>query len=301
MQHQPYRGRADQARMLALAQASPENNLHVVDLPYRLSSWAFDDPANVAIWEDERGELLAWAVVQPPFWNVDIVCHPAAERTAYPLALSWADQRARELQNTRSARPAWFVGVLDHQRERMAMLQAAGFADQARAPQDPWSQVFLARPASDPLIAVPAPAGFAIRPLAGAAEVDAYVDLHRAVFGTPNMTREWRARTTAQPAYRADHDLVALAPDGALAAFCIGWFDAHSRCGQIEPLGVRADCRGRGLARAILSETLRRLYARGAAQVFVETDNFRDAAFALYQATGFRLQHDVWIYRKDYA
>jgi ribosomal protein S18 acetylase RimI-like enzyme len=32
----------------------------------------------------------------------------------------------------------------------------------------------------------------------------------------------------------------------------------------------------------------------------VETDNYRDAAFALYEAVGFRVQHNVLVFRKDY-
>lgn len=55
-----------------------------------------------------------------------------------------------------------------------------------------------------------------------------------------------------------------------------------------------------GLGRAILSETVRRLYAKGAAHIVVETDNYRDAAFALYEAVGFRVQHNVLVFRKDY-
>ena len=47
--------------MAALAQAFPAENLHVVDLPYRLSSWALDDPDNVGLWLNEHGELRAWA------------------------------------------------------------------------------------------------------------------------------------------------------------------------------------------------------------------------------------------------
>jgi len=32
--------------MAALAQAFPDSHLHATDLPYRLSSWAMDDPEN---------------------------------------------------------------------------------------------------------------------------------------------------------------------------------------------------------------------------------------------------------------
>ncbi len=36
-----YEGAIDQQRMVQLVQLFPEHSLHVVDLPYRLSSWVF--------------------------------------------------------------------------------------------------------------------------------------------------------------------------------------------------------------------------------------------------------------------
>jgi ribosomal protein S18 acetylase RimI-like enzyme len=145
------------------------------------------------------------------------------------------------------------------------------------------------------------PPGFAIRPLAGQREVEAYVELQRAVFGSKNMTPEWRARTLRQREYIPDLDLVAAAPDGRLAAFCICWLadvPGLGTCGQVEPLGVHDDFRGVGLGRAILCEGLRRLRAHGAEKIYMETDRFRNAALGLYESAGFRVIRDVWVYRR---
>jgi uncharacterized protein YfaA (DUF2138 family) len=49
--------------MEALTREFHAENLHVVDLPYRLSSWALDDPENVRLWTDAEGRLLAWIVL----------------------------------------------------------------------------------------------------------------------------------------------------------------------------------------------------------------------------------------------
>jgi hypothetical protein len=35
--------------------------------------------------------------------------------------------------------------------------------------------------------------------------------------------------------------------------------------------------------------------------MFVETDNFRDTAFQLYEAKGFQVTQNVLVFRKDYA
>jgi hypothetical protein len=50
---------ADLQRMADLVRKFPDKNIHMVDLPYRLSSWSFDYPENIRLWSDEHGQLLA--------------------------------------------------------------------------------------------------------------------------------------------------------------------------------------------------------------------------------------------------
>lgn len=296
-------GEADVRAMVALAQAFPEDNLHVADLPYRLSSWALDDPANVGLWVDAGGQLLAWAVLQTPFWTIDYAYHPRADPNVHRHILSWAEHRARHALGTRSGRPSWFVMVLAGQTDRSRDLEEAGFVSQAHVAEDPWSKILLQRAADLPVADCALPAGFAIRPLAGDDEVAAYVRLHRAVFGSKNMTTAWRRRILRRAEYRPDLDLVAVAPDGRLAAFCICWLSSASGApsGQIEPLGVHQVYRELGVGQAILSEGLRRLYRGGAKTVRVETDKDRSAALGLYRAMGFRPLQDVLVYRRDFG
>jgi len=302
-QRRKFLGEADIHAMAALVHAFAADHLHVVDLPYRFSSWAFDDPDNVGLWAGPGGQLLAWAVMQPPFWAIDFAFHPDADGDLRRKLWAWADRRAREMRNTSGGLPSWYVNVFADQADRIAELEEAGFANQADVGEDSWSKVFMARSAELPVGDQSVPAGFTIRPLAGEAEVEAYVDLQRVVFGTKNMTVEWRARTLRRPEYVPNLDLVAVAPDGRLAAFCICWLGGHAggaAGGQIEPMGVRPEFTKLGLGRAILSEGIRRLVKHGATRIYVETDNYRDAARALYESIGFRVIRDVLVYRKDY-
>jgi ribosomal protein S18 acetylase RimI-like enzyme len=298
-----FSGDADAQAMAALSRAARAGHLHVTDLPYRFSSWAFDEPDNARLWSDADGRLLAWAVMQTPFWTIDYAIHPGAEGELHPRVLAWADGRARAVLDTASGRPSWFVNVFAGQAGRIRDLEAAGFACQSDVGEDSWSKVFMRRQSSEPAPDLSLPAGFVIRPLAGDGEVEAYVDLHRAVFESRNMTVAWRARTLRRPEYVPDLDLVAVAPDGRLAAFCVGWLDrdAGEVVGQVEPLGARADFRRLGLGRAVLSECLRRMRGFGARRVFVETDNYRNAALDLYESAGFRAIRDVLVYRRDYG
>ncbi|MFN8493382.1 MAG: N-acetyltransferase [Caldilineaceae bacterium] len=300
-----YQGSRDQERMMALVCDHPQDNFHIIDLPYRFSSWAFDNPANVSLWEDEQGELLAWAVLQTPFWTLDYAYHPAAPATLPAQLLAWADQQAHANLASVYGRPLWFVNVFDWQTQRQRDLETQGFVSVADWVENPWTKVLLHHQPTHPLTVQPLPDGYTLRPLRGVQEVAAYVALHRAVFESESMTTAWRERTLLHPAYQPQMDLVIEDAAGKLAAFCVCWFAPNGikgrPSGQIEPLGVRADQRQHGLGRAILSEGVRRLYAQGAEHVVVETDNYRNAAFTLYESVGFQVQENVLVYRKDYT
>lgn len=290
----------DMALMEALAQRTRVNNLHVTDLPYRFASGALDDPDNTGLWFFPDGRLAAWAVFQAPFWMLDYALDAQAEAELHPLLLAWADARARAMLDTAQGHPCWFVSVFSDQHSRVRGLEAAGYADQGNAGEDALAKVLLTRGGDAPA-PVPPPAGFTVRPLKGLDEVPEYVALHRAVFESAAMTQAWRGRTLRHPAYRPGLDLVAQAPGGRLAAFCVCWFDGEAREGRIEPLGCHPDYRGIGLARALLAEGLRRLHALGAREIIVETDRGREAALAAYRSAGFRAARDVLVFRKDYA
>jgi ribosomal protein S18 acetylase RimI-like enzyme len=296
--YRTYQGEADQQVMLALARQYPKEHLRVLDLPYRFCSWALDDPQNTRLWFDTGGNLLGWAVLQTPFWTVDLTCSPDAAPFLYAEMLAWADERARQLAGTPGGRPAWFVMVFSDQAGHIRELESAGFANQADVGEDSWSKVFMRRASEIPVKDYRIPPGFTVRPLANEAEVEAYVTLHRVVFESKNMTVEWRRRTLQQPDYRPDLDLIVAAPDGSLAAFCVCWL--HGNEAQIEPLGCHPDYRRYALGRLALAEGLRRLQDAGAVHIFVETDNYRDTALKLYEHMGFQVMRDVCVFRKNY-
>jgi ribosomal protein S18 acetylase RimI-like enzyme len=150
----------------------------------------------------------------------------------------------------------------------------------------------------------PLPARFTVRPLAGPAEAGAVAALHRAAFGTANMTAAWRARVLARPEYRPGLDLVVIAPDQRLAATCLAWLDPAApggARGQIEPLGVHPDFQRRGIGRAILAAVLRALHAQGATGGSVITDDVRDGPRALYELAGFRVDHRIVVCRREFG
>ena len=298
-----YSGLSDQVGMIALARLARDDTLHVIDLPYRLSSWALDEPANVGLWVDGAGSLAAWAVMQTPFWCIDYVLRPGLENLLHPQVLDWASRRADELTGSLYGHETWYVNVFADQADCKARLERHGFANQAGKGEDAWSKVWMEWSANVEIPQYPLPAGFTIRPLAGEAEVDAYVDLHQAVFQTRNMTTEWRQRTLDQPDYLPDLDTVVVAPDGRLGAFCIGWLCPGADgvpIGQIEPLGCHADFRRYALGRIALCATLAKMQALGVKSIYVETDTYRNTATRLYEALGFRVKREVQVYARGY-
>ncbi len=295
----------DLRAMETLARETHANNLHVTDLPWRFCSWALDIPENFRLWHDENGRLLAWAMLCIPFESLDFVCLPEVEADLLPLILAWADERSRIHPGmiplgTPEGKPCWFINVFVDQVERIRLLEAAGFSDQSDVGEYSWSKVFMRRPANLPVKDYRIPEGFVVRPLAGEGEVETYVQLHRQTFGSKNMTVEWRKRIIRHPDYTPDLDIVVAAPDGRLGAFCVCWFDPQAGVGHIEPLGCHPNFRRYALGRLALVEGLRRLQAHGAQEIFVETDNWRNTAFRLYESLGFQVVRDVLVYRKDY-
>lgn len=298
----PFSGSADLRRMMDLSNRFPADHLRRTDLPYRLSSWALDDPENTRLWFDADGELAGWAVLQPPFWTIDYALDPGAAKDLHCTILDWADGRARDVLDSAYGHPCWFINAFADQSDRIRDLEAAGFASQADVGEDSWSKVYMERPGELPVKNYRVPQGFTIRPLDGEREVEAYVALHQAVFESKNMTAEWRTRTLRHPDYTPELDLVVTAPDGRLAAFCICWLNRHGAqtIGQVEPLGCHPDFRQYALGRLALAEGLRRLQSRGAQRIYVETDNYRSTAMRLYESVGFQTIRDVLVFRKDY-
>jgi ribosomal protein S18 acetylase RimI-like enzyme len=153
---------------------------------------------------------------------------------------------------------------------------------------------------------VPDVPGYAIRPLAGEAEIDAWVALYdlafRDHFDFHPITREQRLVFMNQQMQVPELDLVAVAPDGGLAAFC--WTVLRDEDGgraswYVDLVGTHPEHRRRGLAGALLSETLVRVLKRGGGRIYLEVDSESETgANRLYERLGFRVETATIDFRK---
>jgi ribosomal protein S18 acetylase RimI-like enzyme len=133
-------------------------------------------------------------------------------------------------------------------------------------------------------------AGYTVRPLGDEEEHPARSWLSWKAFhpDEPDDKYEgwgWYRNVQRAPLYRRDLDLVAVAPDGALAAFCTVWFDDVTRTGTFEPVGTHPDHQRRGLGKAVMAEGLRRLRHLGATLATV--GSYDEPAHRLYASMGF--------------
>ncbi|HMA33095.1 MAG TPA: GNAT family N-acetyltransferase [Chloroflexia bacterium] len=284
----PYAGDTDRRRLydfIVACRAAPRhmNYWHVGDLIWGLyQNTVFDPARNIRLWSAPDGSLLGFAWFEPPR-ALGMQLHPSVvdDLQIGAAMLAWAAGRRDEDCAPPPAERRLVASAFADDGARIALLTQQGFAGSAQA------LVHMRRdlPIVPPL--PPPPAGFVVRPVAGDDEFAARVALHREVWHPSRVTLAAYRRLRMVPGYRPDLDLIAVAPDGRLAAYCIAWLDAANRLGEFEPVGTHPAFRGQGLAQAVVHEGCRRLHAAGAQAVMLLTSESNTAARHLYARLGF--------------
>jgi ribosomal protein S18 acetylase RimI-like enzyme len=284
-------------RMHALALAHPASTLHAIDLPYRLCSPALhnDPQRDIRLWEDVDGNLAAWAVWQQPFITLDFAYNPECRSANITeKIMAWAISRFEEIAASRGEQLSYWIAAREGDQARIELLERYDFTWRG------WYMLHMSMPLTAPRPTPPLPEGFTLRPLRGEEGVEAYVETHRAAFGSENMTVEWRRRILSAPGHAPDLDLVIEAPDGRLAAVTIGWMSMDGQEGQIEPLAVHPAYHRKGLGRALLTEGLRRLHTHGARNAHIEVDCDNPAAISLYELIGYKPDYQVLFHGREF-
>ena len=285
---------ADKDWRKSLKIKSDFHHIHLVDMLFRQTSTWQDHGCELGIWQKDD-EILAWAVFLPPWWNLDFAIHPAERGSGLEdEVFAWGKEQMLAYAR-RTGESFWgSVEIFEdspNADDTAANLAKLGFQ------QFEWSTLRFEIRVDQESPQAQIPQGFQIRPLAGASEVDAYVKLHRAAFGSDRMTRAWRLRTLAHPAYQPEIDLVAVSPQGELVGFCICWM--WHDLGQIEPLGVHPDYQGLGLGRALELSALGALRNYDVRKVYLDHVSLNDNAIALSLKNGFKQSNNALRYYVD--
>jgi mycothiol synthase len=169
-----------------------------------------------------------------------------------------------------------------------------------------WSKSTLhcARSLSDPIPEPRVPEGFGIRHVAGEHEAEALAALHRAAFGTENMTTEGRLSWMRTPDYDPELDLVAVAPDGTLAAYVFCSISEEENAlsgredGYTDPVATHPAFQRRGLARALLLTGFRLLKRRGVETAHTSTGSWNVAMRQTARSVGYRVESTTIFFKK---
>ncbi len=167
---------------------------------------------------------------------------------------------------------------------RQGMLTLRGY-HKGEWPEHQWR-----RDLTKPIVDVPLAPGYTIRALEDGVELleRCYAsglgfhdgDIQIAVDNRNDIT--WYRNIQTAPLYRRDLDLVAVAPDGAIASFTTIWFDDVTRSAYFEPVATVPAYQRRGLGKAVMTEGLHRLQRMGATLALV--GGYSQGANALYRS-----------------
>jgi GNAT superfamily N-acetyltransferase len=263
-----WEGPADTTSMQRLASRLWPTGLHPGGLGWAA---AIGQLAAQIVLAESDGELLGWAGLTPG--ELQVAVDPASPDTAQAV-IAWALQTAPGGDLT--------LAVADSDEVVRTAAVDAGLVAQPDA--EPGLGMFRAAISEGPEL----PAGYSIRNVVPGEE-SARLEVHRTAWRpvdltwppgdrpavspdlTSSLTSELYAEVRRTWLYDPALDLVAVAPDGTLAASCIVWWDSATASAEIEPLGVVPAHRRQGLAGALCLEAAARVAARGGNQVFINT------------------------------
>lgn len=282
----------DVQAMIALVRSRPDQRVAdypgIVDLQ-ELAGLATTQ-TNTRLWEDAAGKVVGFAIVDPQYNSIAFEMSSTVNRTALGAEmLAWGAAQLGQ-QEASVIR----TNCRDDHTERITLLTQQGFVAEAG------SVLHFERPLQEAVPSPLLPAGFVIRSLAGEQEVEQLVELHRAAFGTENMTVAYRLAMMRVLEYEPTLDLVIVAPDGQWVAFCLGYIDRQEEqaTGWLDPIGTRPAFRRQGLARALLLTNLQHFRVRGLLVAGTTTSGENVAMQRTAEAVGFRVTATTSWYQK---
>ncbi|MBI3241641.1 MAG: GNAT family N-acetyltransferase [Chloroflexi bacterium] len=305
----PYQDSSDLDRMLSiLIEGRKADNgtyyVHTGDLSWWLFYHDPEEPLweQIALWEDDDGQTLGWALFTPNDGFFDLFVHPSLTGTQRARQMhAWAEEQIAEKVKARGGKTIRVMWVFETDAARRQLLEERGFS--LAGPDSHLGQmIYFTRSLAEPVARPTLPDGFVVRSTAGEREVEARA---AAQYGAFQSKWQWdryvaRFRRFMQsPVYDPERDVAAVAPEGRFAAFCIFWLDPVNKVSLFEPVGTHPDFQKRGLGKAVLLEGLRRMKANvmETAIVCAEADN--QAAVRLYESVGFRVANKLCMYVKD--
>jgi mycothiol synthase len=275
------------------------------DLQGLFDSVNIDQICDLHLWKDTEGKLLGFGQLTGEC-NDNIECsllfdvHPTRQATTLESEiLQWGEQRIREAGQTFTQPIRLRTHVRSDKIMRRMRLEKQGFTRER-------CFLTMARSLDRSFPSFSLPEGFRLRSLydrgclaqISGNHLKAWVELFNESFvdhwNHHNLTVAAAEQWFSNPHYKPELNLVAVAPSGALAAFCVGYLNREENArtgrneGWIKLLGTRRSFRRLGLGRSILLAAIRQFQALGIEQVKLAVDaQSLTSATQLYESVGF--------------
>jgi len=246
-------------------------NIFHFDLPEVIRLWEADGQIVGMLNPDGRGE--AFFQIHPAYHNAELLS-------------AMLDTAEAKLPNTKEDGKKELIAWVNADDELMkGLFTECGYV-RSKFLAEHMRRRFFSQPIPD---SVP-PGGYTVRALGAEDELPARSWLSWKVFHPDEPDEkyqgwEWYKNLQRVPIYCRDLDIVAVAPDGELSAFCTVWFDSVTCTAVFEPVGTHPGHQKRGLGKAVMSEGLRRAQNLGATLATVSS--YSPAAHALYHSMDF--------------
>lgn len=259
--------------------------------PPRLDYWKWhvaavspqnDDPS-LAMWETADGEIVA-ALLPEGKANMHLQVHPEYD-TPGLIEEMVKTAEERYYRTTDENKKRLYLWAHNHDKTRGEILAARGFK---KLSEPGWPEIQRTRFLDAPLPEFETAEGYTIRALGGPEEVPSRSWASWRAFHPDSPDEDYDGwdwypvNIQTQPMYRRDLDIVAIAPDGEVAAFTTLWYDDLSRTGYFEPVGTVPEHQRKGLGKTVMVEAMRRIKKMGA--LAVEVSSYSEAANKLYAA-----------------
>lgn len=260
-----------------------------VDIEENLESEAIR--ANVKLWFDD-GRPIGWAYVDD-FQNLRWEVEKPYTDTIGSEIVAWGEDCIRKTLATGES-ATLDASCREDYKERLDFLREHGFLETEGFSIHMKRHLRDAELIPEPVL----PQGFIIRSVKGIEEAEAIATTHRAAFDSDYMTTENRLIIMNSSEYDPSLDLVVIAPDGTVAAYCTCSTDS-SGGGYTDPVAVHPNYQRKGLAKALLLKGMQMLKERGMkfAQFTTSGDNVPMQKSG--EAAGFFLEHRVLWFEKE--
>jgi GNAT superfamily N-acetyltransferase len=242
--------------------------------------------ANTRIWFDDD-QPIGWADVDD-FNNLRWEMDGQYQELIGSEIVAWGETCIRNVKEA-----TLDTSCKEDHIERITFLKRHGFQ------QTSLKSIQLMRSLSEPIPQPELPRGFIIRPIAGNEEAEAVASTHRAAFRTDYMTIEKRLAIMNTSEYDPSLDLVVVAPDGMISAYCTCSVNEEEKTGTTDPVATHPDYQRMGLSQALLLTGLQLLKEHGIKSAHLGTSRENLPMRKSAESIGFTVEYTTLWFSKE--